>query len=43
MFEVIYFPRSGNTKRIAEAIAGELRIQARDVWGNISMFKLRHA
>ena len=31
MFEVIYYSRSGNTKKVAEAIATELKVQARDV------------
>ena len=31
MHQVIYFSRSGNTRKIAEAIAGELSVQATDV------------
>ena len=30
-FQVIYFSRSGNTKKVAEAIASELGINAKDV------------
>jgi flavodoxin len=31
MFEVVYFSRTGNTKKVAEAIAGELKVTAKDV------------
>jgi flavodoxin len=31
MYEVIYFSQGGNTKKIAEAIAGELGVTAEDV------------
>ena len=31
MFEVIYYSKSGNTKKIAEAIAAELEVSAEDV------------
>jgi flavodoxin len=31
MFEVVYFSRTGNTKKVAEAIAAELKVTARDV------------
>jgi flavodoxin len=31
MFEVVYFSRTGNTKKVAEAIASELRVTAKDV------------
>lgn len=31
MFEVIYFSRTGNTRKVAEAIAGELKVKAKDV------------
>ncbi len=31
MFEVVYFSRTGNTKKVAEAIADELKIKARDI------------
>jgi len=31
MFEVVYFSRTGNTKKVAEAIAAELKVTAKDV------------
>ena len=31
MFEVVYFSRSGNTRKVAEAIADELGVTARDI------------
>jgi flavodoxin len=31
MIEVVYFSRSGNTRKVAEVIAGELGVTARDV------------
>jgi len=31
MFEVVYFSRTGNTRKVAEAIAGELNVTAKDV------------
>jgi flavodoxin len=31
MFEVVYFSRTGNTKKVAEAIAEELKVTAKDV------------
>ncbi|OGO00542.1 MAG: hypothetical protein A2Y90_04620 [Chloroflexi bacterium RBG_13_52_12] len=31
MFEVVYFSRTGNTRKVAEAIAGELKVTARDI------------
>ena len=31
MFEVVYYSRSGNTKKVAEAIAVELGVKAEDV------------
>jgi flavodoxin len=31
MFEVVYFSRTGNTKKVAEAIASELKVTAKDV------------
>jgi flavodoxin len=31
MFEVVYFSRSGNTKKVAEAIADELGVKAKDI------------
>ena len=31
MFEVIYYSKSGNTKKIAEAIAAELKVSAENV------------
>ena len=31
MFEVVYFSRTGNTKKVAGAIAAELNLEARDV------------
>ena len=31
MFEVVYFSRSGNTKKVADAIASELKVTAKDV------------
>jgi flavodoxin len=31
MFEVVYYPRTGNTKKVAEAIAAELKVKAKDV------------
>jgi len=32
MYEVIYFSRSGNTKKLATAIADELNVKARHIW-----------
>jgi flavodoxin I len=31
MFEVVYFSRTGNTKKVADAIAEELKVTAKDV------------
>jgi flavodoxin len=31
MFEVVYFSRTGNTKKVAEAIAAELKVTAKDI------------
>jgi len=31
MFEVVYFSRTGNTRKVAEAIAEELKVTAKDV------------
>lgn len=31
MFEVIYFSATGNTRKVADAIAGELGVQAKDI------------
>jgi hypothetical protein len=31
MFEVVYYSRTGNTKKVAEAIAAELEITAQDI------------
>jgi len=31
MFEVVYFSRTGNTKKVAEAMAAELKVTAKDV------------
>lgn len=31
MFEVVYFSRTGNTKKVAEAIAEELKVTAKDI------------
>jgi flavodoxin len=31
MYEVVYFSRSGNTKKVAEAVAGELGAAAQDI------------
>jgi flavodoxin I len=31
MFEVVYFSRTGNTKKVAEAMAAELMVEAKDV------------
>jgi len=31
LFEVVYYSRSGNTKKVAEAIAAELDVKAEDV------------
>jgi flavodoxin len=31
MFEVVYFSRTGNTKKVAGAIAAELKVEAKDV------------
>jgi flavodoxin len=31
MFEVIYYSKTGNTKKVAEAIAAELKVTAKDV------------
>ena len=31
MFEVVYFSRTGNTRKVAEAIADELKVVAKDV------------
>jgi len=31
MFEVIYYSKTGNTKKVAEAIAAELEVTAKDV------------
>jgi flavodoxin I len=31
MFEIIYFSRGGNTRKVAEAIASELGISAKDI------------
>jgi flavodoxin len=31
MYEVVYYSKSGNTRKVAEAIAGELKVAARDI------------
>jgi flavodoxin len=31
MFEVVYYSKTGNTKKVAEAIAAELKVTAKDV------------
>lgn len=39
MFEVIYYSMTGHTKKIAEAIAEELKVAAQDVKRNAEMSK----